>query len=228
MSIETNKLVNLGDAQVLYNDLRNRIENGTQDNLTAGSVKQLLSTTGTDNSVPYLYRANPTDADRAVMEKIVGGTVAWNQQAKELSANNYEEQTANISYSNGIATFTATAGYGGPRSKDNMDLYNTHKYYMSFEYTSVSAFASGSLRMSSATSSITLNVVPIQTASFIKVSSIVACSASESKRIHIWDTRSSNNTEVKVRNAQIIDLTQMFGSTIADYIYGLGNTNGTA
>ena len=51
---------------------------GTAQDLVSGSAEQLLSDVYTEDSAPYLFRANPTGSDRE-FDEIVGATVAWNQ-----------------------------------------------------------------------------------------------------------------------------------------------------
>ena len=60
-------------------------KDGNYENLTAGSAYQLLSTQGVTDKVPYLLRTSGggvTVGDREV-DKIIGGTVAWNQLVDE-------------------------------------------------------------------------------------------------------------------------------------------------
>ena len=68
-----------------YTELSDEVEencakvDGTYSDLTSGNAEQLLSGKGVTDQVPYLFRASGGDgADRA-FDKLVGGTVAWNQ-----------------------------------------------------------------------------------------------------------------------------------------------------
>ena len=82
------------------------------------------------------------------------------------------------------------------------------------------------------TTSVTFNiggVFPISTASqtgFQTLSGIFQWTYSTGNQsVRITDNRTSNWTDVYIKNVVVIDLTQMFGSTIADYIYSLEQAN---
>lgn len=63
---------------------------------------------------------------------------------------------------------------------------------------------------------------------FNTLSRIIEVSTTADKYIGVLDTRSSDWTEFQMKNAMVFDLTQMFGSTIADYIYSLETNNAGA
>ena len=54
---------------------------GSYDDMTVGNAKQLVSTVGIEDKVPYNFRTSGGSADIGdrETEKVVGGTVAWNQ-----------------------------------------------------------------------------------------------------------------------------------------------------
>ena len=66
------------DIAGLKNDL-NQFPNGNYPQMGAGYANQLVSGLKKEDSTPYNFRAVPYDATLEEVEKIVGGTVAWNQ-----------------------------------------------------------------------------------------------------------------------------------------------------
>lgn len=115
---------------------------GNYDELTAGTAKAVLSTTYESDSEPYNFRRSKSNGNRKSVEKLVGGTIAWNQIVN--------------------TNFTSVTIPSG------------HKY--------------------------------------------VACINFE------WEVSSSDGATISVdgaNNDMVFDLTAMFGSAIADYVYNL-------
>ena len=54
---------------------------GYYDEMAVGSAEQLISTVGITDNAPYLFRTSGGSADIGDREedKLIGGTVAWNQ-----------------------------------------------------------------------------------------------------------------------------------------------------
>lgn len=52
---------------------------GNHDELTSGTAKAVLSTTYETDSEPYNFRKSKSNGNRKSVEKLVGGTIAWNQ-----------------------------------------------------------------------------------------------------------------------------------------------------
>lgn len=126
-------------------------QNGTYDGLTAGNAKQLISTVGVTDKVPYNFRTSGGSADIGDREvdKIVGGTVAWNQLVNT-----------------GDTSVTVPSG---------------HIY-------------------------------------FANINGVQSVGASTGTAISVNDATEDN----------VFDLTQMFGTAIADYIYSLEQANAGA
>ena len=55
------------------------------EHVVAGTAEDLLTDLGALDTSPYLYRQTPSDGDRAVLRKIVGGTLAWNQLVLDVN-----------------------------------------------------------------------------------------------------------------------------------------------
>ena len=75
------------------------------------------------DKMPYVFRKsggglNIKGATREV-DSIVGATVCWNQLASALTSNDWTSNNANMSFADGICTFTATAQGGYVYTKFN-------------------------------------------------------------------------------------------------------------
>ena len=89
---------------------------GYYEEMTVGVAEQLVSTVTNADDTPYNFRTTAGSADvgdRAYVDAIVGGTVNVNQLAYAINADNWYANQSTINFSNGVATFTATAQYGG-------------------------------------------------------------------------------------------------------------------
>lgn len=186
--------------------------NGTYDNLIVGSAKAVLGEVILTDKVPYLYRTSGGSADVGNREEdtIVGGTVAWNQL---WNKDNFRETaTANgITFTNngdgsitlnGTATATATFIF----QTNAFSLVANHKYLFSTIGNEPNVFygcdgtgfsiTSDQKRIFNGTASGNVSY------SYLRVTSGTTLS---SKKVY----------------PNITDLTQLFDSTMADYIYSL-------
>lgn len=196
--------------------------------LVADYVKQSAVATFTDNT-PYLYRPTPNPSAILADEKIIGGTVAWNQLVKNGNfADGTDEWGVNsasgFSVTSGVASFTATANGGRLQSASNssIPILNGHKF---ISLMTVNIANNANFRIYGVAGK-SRDVVG--TGAFAEYSIAEAATADGTKGYfpRVTDTRSSGWTEIKVQNVFSIDLTAMFGSTIADYLYTL--ESGTA
>lgn len=189
---------------------------GYYDEMAVGSAEQLISTKFTEDSVPYKYRTSGGSADIGNREtdKIVGGTIAWNQH-EQMNRNSNAEN--GINYTNnrdGSFTISGTATQNGSFFPSNTgtssDAIIGHKYLASSDIKNPS--------MDYICVGIYVNNTPKKV---IGTSSIIY-SADVSGKIQIGYRYASGATidSITVKGG-LYDLTQMFGSTIADYIYSL-------
>ena len=60
---------------------------GSYDTMTVGNAEQLVSSVGIEDKVPYNFRTagGSVDIGDRLMEKVVGGTIAWNQLVNNLA-----------------------------------------------------------------------------------------------------------------------------------------------
>lgn len=175
---------------------------GAYEQMTVGNAEQLVSNVGIEDSVPYNFRTSGGSADIGDREvdKIVGGTIAWNQ--KVAISDIRESRTANgitITKNNdGSITYTGTATAAGSIGQWNeKSLIDGHIYVYSTlsDNTGAGVFLIGT------------NTSKTRQGSF----------------------NSKNGLTYNVTiYSQLFDLTQMFGSTIADYINSLETANAGA
>ena len=189
----------------------------------------IIKSTGTENEAPYLFRAKPNSVGNRCLDKLVGGTVAFNQLvqngnfASDSNWSLYNSNYAQKSISNNVLTLTIiqTAGvsiyqYGVQQTSVIGDF--NHKYLFI-----------GTVKGSRACK-FTIELGGQRRATFDLIAntktdiSFVSTSATYNRTLLIYpasaDVVSVNDT-FELSNIMVIDLTAMFGSTIADYIYSL-------
>ena len=149
------------------------------------------------NTTPYLHRASPQDvASSMKLKKVVGGTIAWDQLMENILTS-YNNNGVTASYSNGVYTFSGTA--------TNDMTIPLVKYLRGYFFGSASTyfiFGNGMVIRSYLTPQIYEATTSGQGALGMRV-------------------LSGTNVDGVKFTLNVFDLTQMFGSTIADYIYSL-------
>ena len=207
-------------------------QDGSYEGMTVGNAEQLVSTVGVEDSAPYTFRTTGGYADvgdRMNLKAVVGGTVAWNQLAFELSSNNWSN-TGSVSYSDGIATAHNDSSTGALLSLNlatgkKANVYAGHKYLFIVTVQTVNG---------------QLNLIPDGTTSHGSLG--YATYTSKTMIKYLWNCETNDELyfllrgyagygvtsaiDFTVENPMCIDLTAMFGSTIADYVYTL--ESGTA
>lgn len=185
---------------------------GYYEEMTVGDAEQLISTQFVEDNEPYLFRptGGPSDVgNRAYLDKIVGGTVAWNQQLKLDRVNNDDGITASLNNDrsitiNGTATSDAIIRID---SRNAFKLDENHKYL----YKGCPSGGSGTRYFLGDS----WNNVGIDYGSG---TIFTATSVNFQPSIIVREGNTVSNLTFK---PSLFDLTQMFGSTIADYIYSL-------
>ena len=175
---------------------------GAYENMTVGNAEQLISTVGENNKTPYNFRTSggSIDIGDREVDKLVGGTVAWNQLI----------QTSDLRESQEVVGITATNNNNGSFTLQGTATDNS---FIALTYGR--------------------NVIENHVYYVGKPNNFVLSDGYSGDGYNIFKyNRSSGNstiyayvTENAVINETIfiqkIDLTAMFGSTIADYIYSL-------
>lgn len=180
------------------------------------------------NKAPYLSRALSGTASRIgnyEFNRLVGGTYAFNQLCEHGnfdSLSGWDKTRGNLSISNNILTYTITE-VGSDTNANRISRYiykgANHKVLVSFDMLSaVNAF--GGIRL--VNSQVSKLDIPVSANIWTRISTIFSASGdNENLWLGFGQMNAQIGDEVKVKNVIVIDLTQMLGSTIADYIYSL-------
>lgn len=185
---------------------------GSYSSLTAGNAEQLVSTVGVNDKTPYLFRTTGGSADvgdRVKLSEITGGTVAWNQlvttarraeSATPDGTHTFSTSSVTVSTKANHVYFIAMTvkNYNGGKTLRGYCQINAAYGMPAQDLTGTSKAFAWLCKSSTGSASINYGLSNFDTAD--KLTSADA-----------W-TRD---------DTQVFDLTAMFGSTIADYIYGL-------
>ena len=185
---------------------------GAYEQMTVGNAEQLVSTVGVSDSAPYVFRTTGGSADvgdRMNIKAVVGGTVAWNQLVPNanitFTSDNTDTRALNFYFRQGVSPYTS--------------LYNKSDVQTGILSSIVSASFDGYIQMVHAGAVRNMYYVPRETISVRNGHKYLFS-------LNITGTDVSTVGGVTAKDIQIYDLTAMFGSTIADYVYTL--ESGTA
>ena len=182
---------------------------GEYESMTVGNAEQLVATVGENNKTPYSFRTSggSIDIGDREVDKLVGGTVAFNQLINITATQSTINDVEFTPNADGSVTVDGEASDNTAYNltAENVNLISGHKYYLA-------GGVNNNLFIDNTITSSVLSKKPY---------SILECSASTSiARFRIRVVNGYDCDNVKIY-PQLIDLTQMFGSTIADYIYSL-------
>ena len=188
-------------------------KDGIYSDLSVGNV--FSDDSYTEDKTPYLYRVSGggVEVGKVEADKIVGGTIAWNQQVPINETTRTVADVEITSNNDGTYTLNGTATAIAANYWFSSGSYNTIQNHIMLLKDVVIVSSSGlSTRFSSQLGGIKL----------------YKCEYSEKVSFRMPNFQNGQTySNVKVV-PQLFDLTQMFGSTIADYIYTLGQTTGVA
>lgn len=208
-----NQVSNINDA------LETKAEiDGYYEDMTVGDAEQLVATQYVEDETPYKFRTAGGSADvgnREYVDKIVGGTIAWNQLKAFPGANNANGMTVTVGTDYIVANGTPTTQ--AQLHQSVCDFVSGHKYLI---YNPQNFFGGGDGAF--------INLYPSSGGpglTFYNKQNVIFSSASTGKsylRIIVASGATLNNVKVRM---QLFDLTQMFGTAVADYIYSLEQAN---
>ncbi len=174
-----------------------------------------LTPTSTDTT-PYLFKAVGDVYGDRLEDKIVGGTVAWNQMVQN---GDFADGKAywlgyqcTCSVDNGVAMVTPSAS--SSRIYQAKDIVLNHKYLMIATFKGTSGNATLSW-YGGANKFVALN------GNWQEVSLLLnnTFQTASNWQLHYGTSSNGETAPYYIKNAMCFDLTQMFGTTIADYIY---------
>ena len=224
-------------TKVIASDAQKADADGTSPNLTAGNALQLVSTVGIEDQVPYNFRTSGGTADIGDREEdmVVGGTIVWNQQIQNgnfADTSVWSKNRCALSVENNVGTFTCNAAtYAVFSAYQSLNVSADHVYIMTGElqcitinpatflsFVATGAFGNGRVENPSNEVWYSLSMMTRATGGYASLSFQISLNYSDSSNVTVGD-------KILARNVNVFDLTQMFGSTIADYIYSLEQTN---
>ena len=202
--------------------------------LTAGLALN-LDTKIVDNDVnAFLFR--PTGGldtecgNNCKVKGIVGGSIGFNQKVNNgnfASTSGWYTNKCSVSVSNNIATLTVTATDQTPEIFRNVgETINGHKFLTLLDFKVSHEYAvSATIAKSDWSSYVPLGgKYPTAQNTWTKYEKVTNVNfTGNSTVLHIYPFGSNYQIgdTCQIKNVQIIDLTAMFGTTIADYIYTL-------
>lgn len=227
-----------GDTgEVSEAELTETLEDYAKKDGTVANAEQLISTASIEDSVPYKFRTSggSVDIGNRETDMIVGGTIAWNQKVENgnfASASGWSLYNANassMSISDNVCTQTiasiptSTFMWMVQGPINNHYVVVGHKYFVGVDVLAPRAMSF--LVSTNGNESVSTRQTVANT--WTSISRITAPTREQGYfGVYPWSASEVEVGDVyKYRNAQIFDLTQMFGSTIADYITSLENAN---
>lgn len=182
------------------------------------------------NTTPYLHRTSPQDvASSMKLKKVVGGTIAWNQfnpnPKFEDGSTGYQAIGGTFTVADGVAQVvinTALQHSYDCRIQRGLITIKDHKYLFSAEAT---LSVNGKVKAYMAQMSGTQAKADVIANQFVELNVIYNRTTAQNGAIMVSTgddfAQRSIGDILYVKKMCVYDLTQMFGSTIADYIYSL-------
>lgn len=204
---------------------------GYYPQMTVGMADNLRSDKYITDTTPYMTRSTPSVGNRKEME-IVGGSIVWNQLVQNpnfADSTDWTAMSGTLSVADGIATLSHGSGVK-PHIYQRLTTPTnaTHKYLLVCDIkatdTTVMQYIGVSSTASGGGGSKGFDVTgDWQTISYARSGASLS---------HMFigmyanlSTSTSADGTIQIRNVGMYDLTQMFGSTVADYIYNLEQAN---
>ena len=211
-------------------------KNGNYPDMTVGNAEQIVSEDYLTDTAPYVFRTAGGNVDIGDREydELVGGTIAWNQN---IPAPYTTEDWSFGATSEGVLVYTAASMWGNTQALKGNYPIRGHVYIIAGDFY-FDVLPSDQYRFdvgnSAYTSSLNINLHEKVTQAstwthVVKLNKYVLNDAAViNKRAYCIDYAASNWVTLKAKNMVLFDLTAMFGTAIADYIYALEQANAGA
>ena len=192
-------------------------QDGSYDSMTVGNAEQIVSTVFEEDKVPYLFRTSggSIDIGDREVDEIHGGTVAWNQR---FDLSKIRGNGASLT-DNGDGTYTAhNTNTGGLFFGFTFNFIPTlnHIYFIGINITEGDeTYASFGYRCG--------NWMDAGRTVFERGENwnVYKANNTQGTYINMFVSEYNASSFFTIKNPVLFDLTQMFGPTIADYIYSL-------
>lgn len=225
---------NAEDISQLKSDLTQKAnQDGYYADLVSGGATQILSDMVETDTTPYNYRTagGPLEiGDRMKLKRVVGGSLAVNQLVRNGNfAEVYDWQFNNAGYGsytvqNNVATIVAGQDAVGNTSTyfRTMIFANIVDHvYLALMDVNPSVSTTVRYQYPAAASGTRSKVLTADTwQTYGSIVKGIAQTNDATFYINVGASLSAGDT-ILVKNAMVFDLTQMFGATIADYVYSL-------
>lgn len=200
--------------------------NGTEYKLKDEELREVVQNmqgevteVDTPNSTPFLYRETPYEADRVFLDELVGGSVAWNQLVQNgnfVDTSGWQARNSStISVNSGVCTVT-------PGSANSLNIIS---FPLPVKYRAGHKILVNANVKSSASIRITMQNNGLRFSKYSSASgnweSVCGIYNSVENEETLCFANTTNTNAYDIKNVYICDLTQMFGTTIADYVYSL-------
>ena len=222
-------LVDIEDAVQFVNDKAN--VDGYYPTMTVGLAENLDTELEQDDDSIYLFRTaggNLEIGDYCKEKAIVGGSLGFNQLANNgdfsNGASGWFANQATFTVENGVGTITSTTAANAEILRNIGNITSGHKYLVLCQYYSTDTRVFQATLAKADWSSYTANNRP-KVANAWSTFGLVLNPQFDTNAgyIHVYPigVTYSVGDSCQIKNVMFIDLTAMFGSTIADYIYNL-------
>ena len=224
---------NSNEIDTMFDDVGDILENkanvdGNYPTMTTGNAEQLISSIGEEDNAPYLYRTSggSVSIGNRVNEKYIeGGSIAIAQKVNHGnfdSASGWSTQgnRGTISVSNNVLTYTKNLSSADGIYRLNIGYTTNHKY-LAFAYVNPSRNTRTyiSFRAGFATGVSIVETTDIEANKWTLLVGIKEYNVSYTDfNIGIASGYFDIDDTLQIKNANCIDLTATFGSTIADYL----------
>ena len=181
------------------------------------TVTEHSTITTSSDSTPYSQRVN-ADKDKSFINKLIGASFAINQLVKNgnfASTSNWTTSGATLTVSGKVASIVTSNNYGSIYQALNMQ--SGHKYLISVDIKATTANQSVRVLLADNNTENPIYLKANSTTSYVTYQGVVTSSTTK----YLFIGSNGTQTTVNARNAFFIDLTQMFGSAIADRIYAM-------
>ena len=154
-----------------------------------------------------------------------GEPITWNQLVQNgnfTSTSNWSSHSASLSVSSNIMKVTLTGSEWNNDLYQNLVLPKSHKILYTFKYRMSTGLSSNAIAFQQGNYTLGGNL-PYSN-SFVTIARIVQTVTNDTTWIRVAIANNGatlSGQYFEVQNFNIIDLTQLFGTTVADYIYNL-------
>lgn len=199
---------------------------GSYESMTVGNAEQLVSSVGIEDQTPYNFRTSGGSTeigDREELNAVVGVSVPWNQLAKN-DLSDWTNEAVTSSYNSGETTITSSADASMPKWK-KFTKFTVNHVYIASAYAKSDGTAELNFGFFSSTGS-GIATAGYKTNTTYENYTIIGKPTSNTDfvALRLRNATPSGNYAV-FKNVNLIDLTLALGSTIADYIYALEQSN---